>query len=163
SFTPADLAGARLVIAATGNRRVNAAVAAAAQAQAALVNVVDAPEEGNFWVPAVVRRGELTLMVSTGTASPALARRLRRQLEASFGPEWGAYAMLLGALRPLVLAREPDSDRRRSLFRDLATSTEMPARLAGGDVEGVVALLQAAGVPGTAEELAASVHEALGT
>lgn len=161
-FTPSDLAGVQLVIAATDDREVNAAVAAEARARGALVNVADAPEEGNFWVPAVVRRGELTLTVSTGRASPALARRLRQQLEAEFGPEWGAYVGLLGALRPLVLARQPDSDRRQALFRDLAASSELPARLAEGDVAGVVAVLRGMGVPGTVDELSACVREALG-
>lgn len=161
-FSSTDLAGARLVIAATADREVNAAVAMAARAQGLLVNVVDAPEEGDFWLPAVVRRGELLLTVSTGKASPALARRLRQQLEAAFGPEWGAYVALLGALRPLVLAREPDGDRRQTLFRELAASTGLPARLAAADVGGVVALLQAAGVPAADEELAACVREALG-
>lgn len=104
-YVPGDLEGAFLVISATDNPEVNAAVWQEAQRLRLLVNVVDDPQHSNFILPAVVQRGELSLMISTGGASPALARRLRERLEASFGPEWGELAAILGALRPELLAR----------------------------------------------------------
>jgi precorrin-2 dehydrogenase / sirohydrochlorin ferrochelatase len=80
-FEPADLDGATLAFAATDSREVNRAVAEAARARGVLVNVADDPAACDFTVPALVRRGEVTLAVSTGGRSPAFARFLREQLE----------------------------------------------------------------------------------
>lgn len=76
-YRPGDLSGARLVFAATNRRAVNAQVAKEAQASGILCNVVDAPAEGNFFVPAVYRDAELVIAVSTAGKSPTLARRIR--------------------------------------------------------------------------------------
>ncbi|MGQ9768359.1 MAG: uroporphyrinogen-III C-methyltransferase, partial [Anaerolineae bacterium] len=102
-----DLAGAWLVIAATDDPVVNHAVSVEAERHGCLVNVVDAPQHSNFIVPAVVRRGEVTVTVSTGGASPALARRLRERLAQIIGPEYGDLAALMAELRPELLARFP--------------------------------------------------------
>lgn len=104
AYEPADLEGMFLVIVATDDREVNHAVSAEAMRRGLLVNVVDDPDASNFIVPAVVRRGGLTIAVSTGGASPALARRLREQLEAQFGPEYGELIELLATLRPEIMA-----------------------------------------------------------
>jgi siroheme synthase-like protein len=77
-----DLEGATLLFAATGDRALNAALAAAARRRSVLANVVDDPAGSDFQVPAVVERSSLTLALSTGGRSPAFARRLREQLEA---------------------------------------------------------------------------------
>jgi precorrin-2 dehydrogenase/sirohydrochlorin ferrochelatase len=100
----ADVADAFLVIAATDDPQLNARVAAAAEAAGKLVNAVDQPADCNFFVPASVRRGPVLLTVSTGGGSPALAKRLRRELEAAFGPEYGELAALMERLRPEVMA-----------------------------------------------------------
>jgi len=99
TFQSADLDGAFFVISATNDRDVNSAVAAEAEARGILVNVVDVPAESSVILPAVVRRGEFVLAVSTGGASPALARRLRERLETEFGEEYGALIAFLKALR----------------------------------------------------------------
>jgi precorrin-2 dehydrogenase/sirohydrochlorin ferrochelatase len=99
SFLPQDLDGALLAIAATDRPEVNAVVAREAEARGVLVNVVDAPEQCTFILPAVVRRGALQIAVSTGGASPTFARQLRQEFEAQFGPEYGELVELLGALR----------------------------------------------------------------
>jgi len=104
-YREGDLAAAFLVIAATDDAEVNRAVWREADRRGCLINVVDDLAHSNFIVPAVVRRGELTLAVSTGGDSPALARRLREQLEAEIGPEYGELVALLGELRPDLLAR----------------------------------------------------------
>ena len=104
-YREGDLAAALLVIAATDDAEVNRAVWREADRRGCLINVVDDLAHSNFIVPAVVRRGELTLAVSTGGDSPALARRLREQLEAEIGPEYGELVALLGELRPDLLAR----------------------------------------------------------
>jgi precorrin-2 dehydrogenase/sirohydrochlorin ferrochelatase len=83
-----------------------------------LVNVVDDPAHCNFITPAIVRRGEVTLAISTGGASPALARRLREQLEAQVGPEYGELASLLAELRPELRARyREEKARQEAAFR----------------------------------------------
>lgn len=121
-FAAGDLAGASVVISATGRVDVNAAVANEAASVGALVNVVDDPARGDFHVPALVRRGPVTLAVSTGGRSPALARRLRERLEAAIGPEYGALAELLGELRPAVLARGRDEAARRRAWEAVLDS-----------------------------------------
>ena len=83
-----DLEGAILAFTATDSREVNAAVAREAKERGVPVNVADSPSEGDFAVPSTLRRGDLQVAVSTGGASPTLARRIRNELEETFGPEW---------------------------------------------------------------------------
>ena len=91
-YRQGDLAGARLVVAATDDKRVNELVCAEAKRRRQLVNCVAPPSAGNFFVPAVARRGGITLAISTDGASPAFAKRLRRDLERFLA---GGYAQLL--------------------------------------------------------------------
>ncbi|MCX5769759.1 MAG: bifunctional precorrin-2 dehydrogenase/sirohydrochlorin ferrochelatase [Candidatus Hydrogenedentes bacterium] len=111
-FEPSDVAGALIVIAATDDSRVNSAVADAARASGALVNVVDVPELCDFYVPASVTRGDLQITISTGGSSPALAKRIRIDLERQFGPEYESYLELLARLRSELKARVTDRTRR---------------------------------------------------
>jgi len=83
-----DLEGAHLAFTATDSREVNAAVAREAGERGIPVNVADRPSEGDFALPSTLRRGRLQVAVSTGGASPALAKRIRGELEGVFGPEW---------------------------------------------------------------------------
>lgn len=117
-YQPGDLAGAFLVISATDEPAVNHLVWEEARAEGCLVNVVDDPPHCNFILPAVVRRGELTLSVSTGGSSPALARRLRERLADSFGPEFGELAALLEEVRPQLIAAHP-ADARLAIALNL--------------------------------------------
>ena len=94
-----DLEGADLAFAATDSREVNAAVAREARERGVRVNVADRPSEGDFAVPSTLRRGGLQVAVSTGGASPTLARRIRDELEASFGPEWAGVVEELETVR----------------------------------------------------------------
>ena len=87
-YREGDLAGAQLAFAATNSREVNAAVAREAKGRGVPVNVADEPSEGDFAVPSTLRRGRLQVAVSTGGASPTLARRIREELEEAFGPGW---------------------------------------------------------------------------
>lgn len=118
-FAPADLTGAFLAFAATDDPAVNAAVAAAAEAARVPVNVADDPSRSTFLVPSTFQRGEVTVAVSTGGASPALAKRLRAELEEKVGEEYAALARLLGEARREVLRRVPDPRRRQDLFTRL--------------------------------------------
>jgi precorrin-2 dehydrogenase / sirohydrochlorin ferrochelatase len=98
-WRPGDLAGAVLAVAATGEPAVNRRVAEEGRALGVLVNVVDDPDRGGFTVPAVLRRGDLTVAVATSGRTPGLAGALRRRLEASFGPEWAELVELFAADR----------------------------------------------------------------
>jgi precorrin-2 dehydrogenase/sirohydrochlorin ferrochelatase len=135
-FEPGDLDGACLAVCATDDQELNRMVAAEADRRGLFVNVVDVPSLCSFIVPAVVRRGELTLAVSTGGASPAAARRLREGLQDSYGPAWGPYLRLMRVLRRRVMARGRPAEENRPLFFALADS-ELFEMVAAGDAEGV--------------------------
>lgn len=107
----AALAEARLVFAATDDAAVNKAVLAEARKLGKLANAADAPEASGFHVPAVVRRGRLTLAVATAGASPAVAAKLKRQLEAAYGEEYAPYLELLHELRGVVQQRAAGAAR----------------------------------------------------
>jgi len=121
-YRTGDLAGVRVVIAATDDPQTNEVVWREAQAAGCLVNVVDDPSRCNFYVPATVRRGALTISVSTGGNSPLLARRIRQALEAQFDPAYETYVDLLGSLRPVVQEQITDPARRRQLWSALLDS-----------------------------------------
>jgi precorrin-2 dehydrogenase/sirohydrochlorin ferrochelatase len=121
-YRPGDLAGVRLVIAATDDPQTNEAVWHEARSAGCLVNVVDDPARCNFYVPATVRRGALTLSVSTEGRSPSLARRIREALEAQFDPAYEAYVDLLGGLRLVVQEQIADPARRLQLWSALLDS-----------------------------------------
>ena len=111
-----------LVIAATNDREVNKAVSSEAQRRGILVNVADDPELCTFFMPAVVRRGDFIVSVSTSGKSPALAKRVKGELESRFGPEYGELADLLGELREEVKAKYPNEEDRRQAFSRILSS-----------------------------------------
>lgn len=117
-YQDGDLEGAYLVIAATGEKAVNHAVWGEATTRGCLINVVDDPEHSTFILPAILRRGDLSIAISTGGNSPALARRLRERLESVFGPEYGTLTELLALLRPeLIENYPPGQDRLQAALR----------------------------------------------
>lgn len=103
-YTPADLRGAFLALICTGHPALDARVAAEGRAARVWVNVADDPARCDFFLPAVVRRGPLTVAVGTGGASPALARRLREELEGWLDPSWGDLAELAAEVRARLRA-----------------------------------------------------------
>lgn len=139
-FEPHDLDGAWLVVCATDDEALNRSVAAAANEARVFVNVVDVPPLCSFIVPAVLHRGELTVAVSTGGASPAAARRLRQSLDRQFGPEWGPYLAILRAARARLTALGRPAAENRPAFYKLVDS-ELFERVAAGDAAGVEAVL----------------------
>ncbi|HEY3239397.1 MAG TPA: bifunctional precorrin-2 dehydrogenase/sirohydrochlorin ferrochelatase [Acidimicrobiia bacterium] len=126
AYRRGDLAGAFLVIAATGDRVLNRAVFAEAEAARVLCNAVDDIEHCHFAVPSVLRRHDLVVAISTGGRSPALAKWLRVRLQQDIGPELGVLVDILGELRTeLIATRDVDAAtwaRRweQSLEADLA-------------------------------------------
>lgn len=121
-FQPRDLDGIFLVIAATSDSAVNRAVFLEAQSRNILCNAVDDPPHCDFYFPAVVRRGDLQIAISTSGQSPALAQQLRRELEGIFDESAGDWVRFLGELRREILAAHPPSDERKQLLIDLANS-----------------------------------------
>jgi precorrin-2 dehydrogenase/sirohydrochlorin ferrochelatase len=121
-YSAEDLAGMFLVIGATNDEQRNRRIAADAGARGILCNIVDRPEVGDFILPAVIRRGDLTIGVSTSGKSPALAKSIRETLENQFGPEYGVCLRLLGAVREKLLVQSHAPEAHRELFERLLTS-----------------------------------------
>lgn len=109
-----------LVIAATDSSEVNHAVYAEAAADGALCNAVDDTPYCDFYAPALVSRGDFQIAVSTGGSSPALAQRVRKELETEFGPEYAAWNGWLGRMRSALRSILPPGERRKELLHLMA-------------------------------------------
>lgn len=118
-FVPSDLDGFRLVICATDDPAINRSAYDHAKQKGIFCNVVDAPDLCNFIVPSVIRRGDLTVAVSTGGSSPALARKVREEVGLLLGPEYREFLALLRKVRPLIQHEIPDKGRRTRIYREL--------------------------------------------
>src|SRR4029077_2822787 len=121
-FEPHDLDGAFLVITATSSPDVNAQVFAEARKRNVLCNSVDDPDNCDFYYPAVVNRGDLQIAISTNGRSPALAQRLRKELEEQFGPEYETWVKELGEAREQLTAQKVPLEPRRKLLHEIASS-----------------------------------------
>ena len=121
TFDVKDLEGKFLVIVATSARELNESIFREAQQRQILCNVVDDPPHCDFYYPSVVRRGDLQIAISTAGHSPALAQRLRRELELQFGPEYGEWLSRLGDVRQKLFAADIDPEERRRLLHRLAS------------------------------------------
>ena len=130
SFTLSDLDNVFLVVVATASRDLNELVFLEAQARRILCNVVDVPEQCDFFYPAVVQRGDLQIAVSTSGQSPSLAQRIRQQLEKQFGPGYAQWVVQLGETRRRVLASDLDPERKRQLLQSLASAEAFEAMVA---------------------------------
>ena len=113
AFLPSDLDGVFLVVAAACDVQVNEEVFRQADSRGVLCNTVDDPKHCHFQCPAVVRRGDLQIAISTGGRSPALAQRLRTELEVEFGEEYGPWLQWLGTVRQLLFRGRIDPEQRK--------------------------------------------------
>jgi precorrin-2 dehydrogenase / sirohydrochlorin ferrochelatase len=120
-YAAGDLAGQFLVVAATDEPAVNRAVFAEAEAAGVLINAVDDPPFCDFYFPSVVRRGDLQIAISTAGESPALAQRLRKEINAILPLDTGDWLAELGNLRREVLQMEPLNEARKELLHQLAS------------------------------------------
>jgi precorrin-2 dehydrogenase/sirohydrochlorin ferrochelatase len=120
-FRPADLVGIFVAVVATSSRETNDLVFREAVSRGVLCNVVDDPERCDFYYPAVVRRGQLQIAVSTGGSSPALAQRIRQELEQHFEMEYEAWIEELAQARRELLQRPMPPGRRLFLLHSLAS------------------------------------------
>jgi precorrin-2 dehydrogenase / sirohydrochlorin ferrochelatase len=116
------LVGAFLVIGATDDEAVNGRIARDARALGIPVNIVDDPALCDFILPSIVERGDLTIAVSTDGRSPALAKKIRKELEALYGPEYAILLEILGELRRNVIAGGRPSDENRVCFEAVISS-----------------------------------------
>jgi precorrin-2 dehydrogenase/sirohydrochlorin ferrochelatase len=145
AYEPADLEGAFLAIAATNDSEVNIGVYEDAEARAMLVNVVDVPPLCNFILPALVRSGPLAIAISTAGASPALAKRMKREIALLFGDEYARLAVLLNDARGWAKATLPTYQERKDFFEGIVNGAPDPiALLRAGDEQAVLDLIAAA-------------------
>jgi len=142
SFQADDLRDIKLVICATGDRKLNAEIAALAQKKGLLVNVVNNAEEGNFLVASSVQRGPLAIAVSTGGMSPALARKIREDLEKEFGPEYELFLDLMEKFREKAFQSLANEDDRRKFFSELVYSKALNEIRSGKTREEVESLMK---------------------
>jgi len=133
---PADLDGVFIAIAATDDTDVNVAVYEDAERRAMLVNVVDVPPLCNFILPAIVRTGPLAIAISTAGASPALAKRIKRQIAADYGEPYARLAVLLNDVRGWAKATLPTYQDRKEFFEGIVNGDPDPVKLLRGDGAG---------------------------
>ncbi len=131
-FDSGDIQGMFLVYAATNDAAVNEAVYVKAESCGILVNVVDDPPHCNFIVPSVARRGLLQMAVSTSGAAPALAKRVRRELEERYSDEWEDYVNLLAEVRELVRLYIPGNEAERASVLEAACDLALLERIRAG-------------------------------
>jgi len=120
-FSPADLEGAFVVVAATSCPEVNDLVFREAGHRGILCNAVDEPERCDFYYPAVLRRGQLQIAISTGGSSPALAQRLRKELDQQFSADYVPWLDELGETRRRLINTQGDASHRRQCLHRLAS------------------------------------------
>jgi precorrin-2 dehydrogenase / sirohydrochlorin ferrochelatase len=145
SFSDEDLDGKFLAIAATNVTDVNISVYDGAERRAMLVNVVDVPPLCNFILPAIVRSGPLAIAISTAGASPALAKRMKREIAEQFGEPYARLAIMLNDARGWAKATLPTYQDRKEFFEGIVNGDPDPVELvrAGRETE-VLALIEAA-------------------
>ena len=144
-YRPDDLDGALIAIAATSDTDINIRVFEDAEARAMLVNVVDVPPLCNFILPAIVRTGPLAVAISTAGASPALAKRMKREISELFGEPYALLAVLLNDARGWAKATLPTYQDRKEFFESIVGGDPDPIELLrDGDVQGVRDLIEAA-------------------
>lgn len=134
-YQEGDLAGAFLVIAATNDAGRNCCICEAAEELGLLHSNVTDQENSTFFVPSVIRRGELLVSISTSGHSPAAARWIREKLETVITPTHGELVALLGRLRDEILRQLPDPEKRSRVLREILDSRVMPL-LESGDAPG---------------------------
>ena len=142
-FEDADIGNSKIVIAATNNEKVNSNIAELAKSKGIPVNVIDAPELGTFIVPSIIDRNPVQIAISTGGASPVLARLLRSRLETFIPAAYGRLATLVEAFRDKVKTKFTNSDDIRTFWEHILEGPVADNLIAGKDKE-ARALLEAA-------------------
>ncbi len=139
-YEEGDLRGFFLAYAATSDDKLHESIYLQAEREGVLLNVVDRPQWCTFIVPSIAQRGDLTVAVSTGGASPALARRVRLDIERLLGPEYERAVVLLARLREHLRRERRSFAERRQIF-DRLLGSKLLESLRGGDAAAVDRLL----------------------
>ena len=152
-FKEESMIGAVLVVAATDNRTLNSSIGNSATKAGILVNVVDQPADCSFIVPSIVRRGDLQIAVSTSGKSPALAKKLRMDLDKEFGSHYETFLIMMGRIRERILRMSiPPSDRNR-ILNEIVNSAILDV-IRDEDWQAVTLILsRSLGVPVTLDEV----------
>jgi len=145
-FDEKDLSGRVLVIAATDSPEVNTRAARACRKKGILVNAATPPEESTFIVPSVVEQGDLLIAVSTSGASPALSKKIRKELEARYGPEYEQFLGKLAAVRKRVQDEVKDARKRERIFQAIAHSDAIELLRMGKAREAEARMLEISGL-----------------
>jgi siroheme synthase-like protein len=144
-YEPGDLDGALIAIAATDDTDLNVRVFEDAEARSMLVNVVDVPPLCNFILPAIVRTGPLAVAISTAGASPALAKRMKREIAEEFGEPYAQLAVILNEVRGWAKATLPTYQDRKQFFETIVNGEPDPIELLrAGDAAAVRELVEGA-------------------
>jgi len=146
-YRPSDLEGMFLVIGATDDEKLNRQIHADAEGRNLLCNIADRPKICNFILPAIFRRGDFTLAISTAGKSPAFAKYIRKRLEDEFGPEYGELLDLMGAIRLKLLAKAHEPEVHKPLFEALIREGLL-SLVKNRDIDGIDALLEQVLGPG---------------
>jgi len=142
---PQDLERVFIVIACTDDTDVNIGIYNDAEERAMLVNIVDVPPLCNFILPAIVRTGPLAIAISTAGASPALAKRMKREISELFGEEYARLAVLLNDARGWAKGTLPTYQDRKAFFESIVNGDPDPIELLrAGDEQAVVDLIDSA-------------------
>jgi precorrin-2 dehydrogenase/sirohydrochlorin ferrochelatase len=129
AYRTADLDGCFVVVAATSDTDLNTRIYADAEARSMLVNVVDVPDLCNFILPAILREGPLAVAISTSGASPALAKRMKREAGEMFGPEYAELAFLLDEQREWAKSALPTYQDRKEFFEAIVNGEPDPIEM----------------------------------
>ena len=157
-YREGDLAGVFLAVATVSDPAVREAVWREAQARGVLLNTVDDPPRCDFIAPSIVRRGDLTVAISTGGKAPALAVRLRQELEAKLGDEHARFLDLAGQVRRPLAERHPDFETRRDLWYRLVDSDVLDLLRGGEDAAARARFEEILGVAPVDTETPAPCH-----
>jgi precorrin-2 dehydrogenase/sirohydrochlorin ferrochelatase len=130
------LDGVFMVIAATDDSQLNSRIASKAKERGILVNSVDQPRDCTFIMPSIVKHGDLQIAISTGGKSPAMAKKIRQELENTFGPEYASFIELLGLLRRELISKGKPSSDNKIIFQRLVESPLLEL-IKEGDIQAV--------------------------
>jgi precorrin-2 dehydrogenase/sirohydrochlorin ferrochelatase len=144
---PEDLEGSFMVIACTDDTDTNIAIYEDAERRAMLVNIVDVPPLCNFILPAIVRTGPLAIAISTAGASPALAKRMKREISAQFGEDYARLAVMLNDVRGWAKGTLPTYQDRKDFFESIVNGEPDPiALIRTGEETRLLEIIEAAKV-----------------
>lgn len=135
-----DIKGAFMVISATDDPTVQEEVYLEAEKYNILLNVADVPSRCNFILPALAKRGDLTIAISTAGKSPALAKKLRRELQEKYGREYEALVEIMGLIRPIILAKGLSQKENEAIFNHIL-ATDITTKIITSDTQGIESIL----------------------